>query len=62
MDTGKNSQKSPQQAEENGNNEDCSHAHVNDYSIWNISDRGLKDVLFCLAPDATSQMKLFMQV
>jgi hypothetical protein len=59
MDAGKKSQNSPQQAEENGNDEDCSHTHANDYSIWNISDCGLIDVLFSHAPDATSQMKLF---
>jgi len=46
MDAGKKSQNSPQQAEENGNDEDCSHTHANDYSIWNFSDRDLSAVLF----------------
>jgi hypothetical protein len=41
MDAGPKTKKSPQQAEQNENNETCSHAHGNDYSIWDIPARGL---------------------
>jgi hypothetical protein len=59
MDAGKKSKKSPQQAEQNDNDEACSHTHASDYSIWNISDCGLAAVLFWHAPDGACQVKLF---
>jgi hypothetical protein len=40
MDSATKSKKSPQQAEDNGDDKACLHAHAGDYSIWDMRERG----------------------